>query len=120
MTTPPIYVGVLCINFLVPGARSRKDRRRVLRSFRDRVRHRFSVSVHEIDDRDLPTQQCMLVTTGGNNRGKIRQILDEVANYAGSGAEAWPSSVDLEVFRWHSKGPTFPSFSSDDQDLDHE
>jgi uncharacterized protein YlxP (DUF503 family) len=115
-----MYVGVLCLNFVVPGARSRKDRRRVLRSFRDRVRHRFSVSVHEIDDLDLPTQQCILVTTGGNDRGKIMHILDKVANLARSGAEAWPSSVDLEVFRWHSKMPTLSTFPNDNQDLDDE
>ena len=115
-----IYVGILRLKFVVPSSRSRKDRRQVLRSFRDRVRHRYTVSIHELDDPDVPTQQSFIVTTGGNNRRTIQGVLDEIADLARSGAQAWPSSVDLEVFRWHPKGPTLSTFLSENQEFDDE
>jgi len=40
-----IYVGVLYVELQVPGARTRKDRRQVIRSVRDRCVHRFEQAV---------------------------------------------------------------------------
>ncbi len=43
-----VFVGVVQLEVVVPGARSLKDGRMVVRSLRDRVRSRFDVSFHEI------------------------------------------------------------------------
>ena len=44
-----IHVGVLHMVLRINGARSLKDRRQVVRSLRDRVRHRFDVTWHEVE-----------------------------------------------------------------------
>jgi len=44
-----MVVGTLRLNLLFRGSRSLKDKRRVLRSIKDRVRARFNVSIAEVD-----------------------------------------------------------------------
>lgn len=43
-----MFVGVLRLTFRIPGSRSLKDRRRVVRSFKDRLQARLRVSVAEV------------------------------------------------------------------------
>ena len=48
-----MHVGVLRISLHIPHARSLKEKRSVVRRFRDRVRARFEVSIAEVDAQDL-------------------------------------------------------------------
>lgn len=52
-------VGVLRVVLGVPDARSLKEKRRVVKSIKDRMRHRFNVSVSEVGAHDQYTQ-CRL------------------------------------------------------------
>ena len=45
-----MFVGVTRLVIQIPGARSIKDRRRVVKSFKDRMRARLPVSVAEVGD----------------------------------------------------------------------
>jgi uncharacterized protein YlxP (DUF503 family) len=47
-----LVVGLCTIELQVPGSTSLKDKRRVIRSVRDRVRNAFNVSVAEVDHHD--------------------------------------------------------------------
>ena len=110
----PIFVGVLRLVIAVPGARTRKDRRQVVRSISDRVRHRFKVAVHEIDPGQRPTRAVLCITTSGNDGRLIRSILDQIADFAGKSPIAVLSGIDVDVFRWH------PSATPKDFWSDHE
>lgn len=48
-----MYVGVARVIFHLPAARSLKDKRAVVRSFRDRIQARHKVSIAEVADLDL-------------------------------------------------------------------
>jgi len=48
-----MIVGVLTVDVAVLDARSLKDKRRVIKSIKDRVRNRYNVSVSEVDDQDM-------------------------------------------------------------------
>ena len=48
-----MVVAVLEIALSIPHSTSLKDKRRVLKSVKDRVRSRFNVSIAEIGDQDL-------------------------------------------------------------------
>lgn len=97
----PVYVGVLHAQLLIQGARSRKDRRQVVWSLRDRVRQRWEVTFHLLDDDDHPGHQQVVLTTAGNDPRWLRTILDEVRAFLGASPTCWPGAVDVEVFRWH-------------------
>ncbi|HPQ40140.1 MAG TPA: DUF503 domain-containing protein [bacterium] len=46
-------VGICYIEFEIQGARSLKEKRRVVKSLKDRLRSRFNISVAETGDQDL-------------------------------------------------------------------
>jgi uncharacterized protein YlxP (DUF503 family) len=98
-----VYVGVLKAVLHVPGARSLKDSRQVVQSLRDRVRHRFDVSCHEIDPSDHPTRRALIVTTAGNDARLIRSILDRVREQITQQANAIPLTIDVDVAQWHPR-----------------
>ena len=47
-----MVVGLLTVELHVPGARSLKDKRMVLRRVKDRL-HKFNVAVSEVEHHDL-------------------------------------------------------------------
>ena len=70
-------VGLLSIEIHVPGARSLKDKRTVVRSAKDRLR-RLNVSVAEIDHQSL-RQRCRLgVAAVGATQAGVERALDAV------------------------------------------
>jgi uncharacterized protein YlxP (DUF503 family) len=97
MTT--IHVGVLNIVLFIPGARSLKDGRAALASLRDKVRHRFDVSVNELPT-DTPARRELVVTTSGADAKTIRSTLDRIRSFIEDSDQARAAEVHIEVFPW--------------------
>ena len=95
-----IFVGVLRVGLRVPGARTLKDRRQVVSSLRDRMRHRFDISFHEVGVGGDPQRQTFVVTTSGNDSQKVRSILDQCSGMVRDHPVAEPLEIDVDVFRW--------------------
>lgn len=98
-----VYVGVLQALVMVPGARTRKDRRQVIRSMKDRVRARFVVSCSELPS-EHPGQQRLVCTLAGNEAQYVRENLWKVRDFLESGPRSMLASVDVDVFPWHHGG----------------
>jgi len=111
MGDDPIFVGVARLVLRIPGARTLKDRRQVVGSLIDRIRHRFPVSVHPVDTLDHPGRQIIVCTTAGNDGAVLRSNLDKIVAFAHSNGGLLVGGVDVEVFRWHAPGdiPLSPS-----------
>jgi uncharacterized protein YlxP (DUF503 family) len=74
-----MVVGLLSIEFHIPGARSLKEKRMVLRSVKDRIK-KFNVAVAEVEYHDL-WQRCVLgVVTVSNDEKHADQELAAVVN----------------------------------------
>lgn len=73
-----MVVGVLTLRLLIPGAHSLKDRRRGLRSVKDRLKVRFNVSVAEVDDLAYWQRAVLGVCAVGNDRAYVEGQLDKV------------------------------------------
>lgn len=54
-----MIVGVLEVDLAILGAQSLKDKRRVIKGLKDRIRHRYNVSVSEVEHADL-MRRCRL------------------------------------------------------------
>jgi uncharacterized protein YlxP (DUF503 family) len=94
-----IFVGVLRIVLFIPGARSLKDGRAALASIRDKVRHRFDVSAHEMPS-DLPARRTLVFTTSGSDAKAIRSVLDRIRSFVEASDLARAAEVDADVFPW--------------------
>jgi len=91
-------IGCLTLEIHLPESRSLKDKRQVLRSLKDRLRHRFNVSVAELDGQD--TWQSAVVgivaisADAAYLEGALRAALDESERVLGRGLVGY----DTEVF----------------------
>ncbi len=77
-----MYVGVLRLTFSVPHARSLKDKRSVIRSFRDRIRSRFDVSIAEVGAQDNPQRAVFGVSVVSGDPKVCDSVLAQVARVA--------------------------------------
>ena len=71
-------VGVLSLHLFIPGAHSLKDRRRALRSIKDRLRTQFNVSVAEVDQQEYWQSAVFGVCAVGCDRAYVEGQLSEV------------------------------------------
>lgn len=77
-----MYVGVLRLSFSIVGATSLKDKRRVVRSFKERAASKFRVSVAEIGELDNPRFAWIGVAVVSNEAAHCDSILADVAAMA--------------------------------------
>jgi uncharacterized protein YlxP (DUF503 family) len=83
-----MFVGVLRLSFHVPGARSLKDKRQVVRSFRDKVRAKLDVSIAEVADQDLHQRATFGVAVISGDSVVCDEILASVASMANNVRDA--------------------------------
>ncbi|CAN5145809.1 DUF503 domain-containing protein [soil metagenome] len=87
-----MHVGVMRLSLHVPHARSLKDKRAVVRRFRDRVRARFDVSIAEVDAQDLLQRAVFGVSVVSVDGAICEKLLEQVAHEA----ETQPDAVLLD------------------------
>ena len=81
-------IGVLQIDLRIHGARSLKDKRRVVKSLKDRARNRFNCSVAETDHKDQWGRARIAVCVVGDDSRHVNTQLNEIARFASGAAGA--------------------------------
>jgi uncharacterized protein YlxP (DUF503 family) len=71
-------IGVLTLELRIEHAHSLKEKRHVVKSLKDRLRHKFNVSVAEIDDQDLHNSAVLAVATVSSSRPFAEKVLQAV------------------------------------------
>ena len=75
-------VGLLHLRLNIAQAASLKDKRRVVKSFKDRLRNRHNVSVAEVDDLDAHRWSVLAVAMVSNDRRYAEGALQDVVTAA--------------------------------------
>ncbi len=68
-------IGVLTLELRFDYAHSLKEKRHVLQSLKDRLRHKFNVAVAEIDYQDLWQRSAIAVVTVSSDHDNAEQVL---------------------------------------------
>lgn len=89
-------VGLLHLEFHIPAAASLKDKRRAVKSFKDRVRHNHNVSVAEVASLDDRRRAVLAVAMVGNDARYLEGALERIARVAGAQREMILSERELE------------------------
>ncbi|MBN1257786.1 MAG: DUF503 domain-containing protein [Planctomycetes bacterium] len=76
-----MFVGALRVEFLVPEAHSLKDKRKPLRSLKDRLRSRFKVAVAEVDAQDLQQRVVIGVALVAPDEKNLHEQMDAIKRY---------------------------------------
>ena len=99
-----MFVGVARIVLQIPGARSLKDRRRVVKSFKDRVRSRLPASVAEVGDVELRQVATLGLAVVSGDASRCREVLSSATSIAGGLGDALVADVATEVVSFGAGG----------------
>lgn len=75
-------VGLLHLELHIAQAMNLKDKRRVLKSFKDRTAGNFNVSIAEVDWQDNCRRGLLAVAMTGNDQRYIEGALQQIVNAA--------------------------------------
>jgi hypothetical protein len=89
-------VGVLTLELRIEHAHSLKEKRHVVKSLKDRLRHKFNVSVAEIEDQDLHNSAVLAAAAVSASRDFASKVLQAVEEEAASQLGPMLVRADLE------------------------
>jgi uncharacterized protein len=93
-------IAYLTLELRIEGAHSLKDKRQVLRSVKDRLRHSFNISIAEIEVTDLWQRATLGVVSISDSRDYLQGLMRNVERAAtrlanNAGAEVVDSFMDF-------------------------
>ncbi len=75
-----MVVGTLSIRMAIRSSRSLKDKRRIIKSLKDRIRNRFNVSISETGAQDNLKYSIIGVAMIGTDRQYVNSTLSSLIN----------------------------------------
>jgi len=73
-----MVVGALSVRLLIRESHSLKDKRQVVRSIKDRLRHAFNISIAEVNALDERQIAVLGITLVGNEVAAVQATLHEI------------------------------------------
>lgn len=92
-----MVIGLLTLEIHLPGARSLKDKRQVLRGLLARLRKRYNVSVAEVEHQDLWQRAVLAVVAVNTDQVHLEATLQSVASEAATTRDAELVGQQMEV-----------------------
>jgi uncharacterized protein len=92
-----MFVGVLTFGLLVRESRSLKDKRRVVKSIKDRIRNRLNVSIAEVGSQDQRQRAELAAVTVSGSRSRAQSVLSDVLSIVDRvpGAERFETRLEF-------------------------
>jgi uncharacterized protein YlxP (DUF503 family) len=75
-----VIVGLCTVELFLADSQSLKDKRQVLLSLKDRLQHKFNLSVAEVDGQDLWQKALLALACVANDGRYVNQVLDQALN----------------------------------------
>jgi uncharacterized protein len=76
-----VHAAAICFDLHVPESRSLKVKRAAIRPIVDGLRHRYKVSVAEVDHQDQWQRSAIGVAVVAESDGHLREILESVERF---------------------------------------
>lgn len=99
-----MHVGVMRLVLEIPGAQSLKDKRQVVRSFKERVKARVAVSIAEVGFLDKLQLAAFGVAVVSGDAAVCEEILGRVTSLAGSLPNALVTDRAIEIIPFGDEG----------------
>jgi uncharacterized protein len=91
----PMIVVVALFELQIEFAQSLKDKRQVVRSIKDKLRHRFNISANEVAYQDLLQRARLAVSFAADRNDSADSLLDTIQQFveahAGARVTGWTS-----------------------------
>jgi len=99
-----MFVGVARFVLQIPGARSLKERRRVVKSFKDRVRAKLPVSIAEVGDVERYQVATLGLSVVSRDKALCGSVLSQARSMAASLGGALLADAAVEVVSFGDGG----------------
>lgn len=76
-----MIIGILTVEILIPSASSLKEKRRALKSLKERLKNAFNISIAEIDHHDKWQRAKIAIANINANRRRVESQLSKIVNY---------------------------------------
>ena len=93
-----MIVGVLRVELAIFEALSLKDKRRVVKGLKDRLSHKFNVSVSEVDALDARQRAVLGIAMVSNEARFVQSCLDKVVDYIRMAPGAALVNYETEIY----------------------
>ncbi|TVQ32500.1 MAG: DUF503 domain-containing protein [Phycisphaeraceae bacterium] len=100
-----MLIGVLQFELLIHGSTSLKDKRRVIRSVKDRLHREHMVSIAEVSALDSPVVAVMGLVMVSNSAAQIGTVMDKIIHKLRSLHDAELSHVSRQVLHGSQVDP---------------
>lgn len=112
-----MIVGIRRITLHLPGNRSLKGKRKIVRKICDRVKHRFSISIAEIGDLNLHQRSQIGYTIISNEEKVVQSLMTQIQEFIEALQLAPILNLESEVIHFGDNlGETL--YSPEDQQSD--
>ena len=96
-----MYIGVLQFTIEIPYAESLKDKRRVVKSMKDKLRRLYNVSIAKTEDQDELRVATLGVAAASSDVKQVNSMLDRLLNTLQDWRDASLTDHQLEIFTSH-------------------
>ncbi len=91
-----MIVAVLKISLSIPHADSLKDKRKVLKSVKDKLRNKYNISIAEIGDQDIWKTARLGIAIVSNDSAYANGVISRVQDLCANLPEAVMTECELE------------------------
>ena len=91
-----MVIGILTVSISIPQANSLKDKRRVVKSIKDRLRNGFNVSVAEIGEQDIWRTAILGIAVISEDATYANGVLSRVQDLIQNNCDAIMTNCELE------------------------
>ena len=92
-----MVIGVLQVELVVDGSTSLKDKRRVIRSLKDRLHREHQVSVAEVDMQDSVTTAVLGIVMAASDVKYAQGVMDKLVDKIRMGRGYYMQDHDLQL-----------------------
>ena len=92
----PTTVGLCTLEMHIPAATSLKEKRSVIKSMLEGIRHKFNVSAAETEHNDLWQRAEISIACVSNSQPVVDSTLNKVADWVGENPRVYITRVEIE------------------------
>jgi len=93
-----MVIGFLSLELYLPYAHSLKEKRKIILSFKERVKKRFNVAFAELEYQDKWQRSKIGIVTLNNRKSMIESIFQKIINEAEDKIEGEVIQTELQYF----------------------
>ena len=93
-----MFIGSCVISLRAEWVTSLKEKRMVVKSIIERAKHKYNISIAEIDDLDIHKSIVIAFVCVSNEKRHTEQMLNKVADFIENNTDAVVENIEMEIF----------------------